>query len=241
MNSVVKKNEIKGRTDIHVKATHLRNKVFAIMSNRSNWEKTKIENSTIFNNIQLGNPYTGQSPKINLYEANDLVVNSIENSAGFNMDGQPCQQFSLTNGNDNCLFRYEIKIVFIRNLGSNIFECIVRAELFYKPRKLKYPFNPSTSFYSFEQMLDCSNGAGSVASEVKAKEICTSVGGIYNSDNSQCSVQITSTSPICSSAQIYSGSVNQNSACQARNPISSVCPPSWYLAGFDENGPICRQ
>ena len=182
-------------------------------------------------------------PTIDFYDAESgtVVINSKESNSGFTLDGQPCNSFDAVKGDDNCVFKYLITVKSTNfNAAGNPISYMLHSELLYKPRKVKYPFNPKTNFYSFDQLIDYSNGgSNSNLFQDQAQHICEQYGGKYNFKSNTCSKQVTQASSACQPGQTYSG---PDKACQTTHLANINCGDGQYMEGFDPTThlPVCK-
>lgn len=184
-------------------------------------------------------------PTINLYDAESekVVIDSNDSKSGFTLDGQPCDTFDAVKGDENCIFKYLVSVINrTYNGAGDPVSYTLHSELLYKPSKTKYPFNPRTNFYSFDQTIDYSNGgSNSNLFQDQAKEICEKYGGEYNFKTNTCTKQVTQANAPCAAGQAYSGP-DKDKQCQTTHLANNNCGAGQYMEGFDPTThlPVCK-
>ena len=167
----------------------------------------------------------GQSPSL---------FYSPSSTAGFNMQGEPCNAYDDSAGNDECPFHYNIQLVKHILQNGNWIDTL-RFTLSYRPASLNASLNTAQSLYSFD--IDRNFNEKSVETS------CISIGGTFNAATGECSSKIT---PIVdcttTTARAYIGPhlASGTSHCQTAQIAATPCGSHQAISGFTSGGsPQC--
>lgn len=207
---------------VAVSAENIKNKLVNALNSKPSWELTKNHNSAALAATPLTNP-----PKINIYdhETSSVIINSTNPSAGFDEAGNACTTFNAVEGNDRCMFRYEVTVKSVTNSGGqNV--VIVRADLLFKPRTTKIAFNGKKGQFSFDHAIG--------ADQKAAENICESIGGVFAQTSQTCTKQLTISAACNGATQTYQGQApGSTGACGSTQLPQQTCPTGQYIYGYN--------
>lgn len=227
------KRKVRENITVAMSAENIKNKLINTLNSKASWEMTATHN----NIYPLAGTTITNHPKINIYDADTsaVVFNSTSSTAGHDSEGNACNDFNATQGNDRCPFHYEVTVKSVTNNGGQ-YLVVVRAELFFKARNSKYIFNAKKDQFSFDYTVG--------TDPTVVKEICESIGGVFNTTNNTCTKTLTQ-SASCGLNQTYQGQSQQlaspgdnypvgiTTVCGTTQMAQQTCPSGEYLYGYD--------
>lgn len=209
---------------------NLRNEIVLDMRNSRTWENTIADtDNTVLDCLRSSTQCT-QTGLINLRDSGNAVeVRSLTPTAGFTLDGTPCNQFDAANGNDVCPIRFTITARPVCEAGTcenPVIELGLRA--LYSPRNRLVTVNLdklATVVYR-DPLVD------------GLEKSCRAMNGTFDPVTGACDLSLL-TAACRAQGQYLSGLVNGVADC--RNlPATPTCANGQFLRGFDaDGGPVC--
>lgn len=217
------KRKVQGSLTVAVSADNIKNKLINALNSKPSWDLTTSRN----NIYPLAGTTITNPPKINVYDhnTNSIIFNSTNENAGFNEMGNSCDNFNAVEGNDNCMFRYEVTL---KKVTSNAGQYVVtvHADLKFKARTTKIAFNSQKAQFSFDHVIGVDQAA--------AQDICDSIGGIFNQTEHTCTKQLTVSAACSGENQTYQGQApGTQGACGSTRMPEKSCPTGQYLYGYN--------
>lgn len=227
------KRKMQDNLTVTVSAENVKNRLINTLNSKPSWDLT-----TSHNNIYPLAGTTIVTPiPINVYDAetNGILFHSTNINTGFDANGAPCNTFNLSQGDDNCFFRYQVAVKSVTGSAGQ-YLVVVSADLLFKPRNKKYVFNSQKEKFSFDYTVGVDLSA--------AADICQAINGTFNETNNTCSQTLTTTASCTNANQTYQGaSSGVTSACGVTELPQQTCPAGQYLYGYDAttNSILCRE
>jgi len=244
------KQKLATNRQINVQSTaeQIKQKLLGAVISPDSWAATSGHNSSAFSSPHVLSTATAVStdlyPSLDLYLSNGsapptLLYRSTDPQAGFNLQGDACSPFNSVSGNDECPFRYEVKLIKHQMQNTNWIDTI-RFELSFKPATLNMVLNTGQSLFSFN--IDRNFDAKSIETS------CVALSGNYTSG--KCSVMLTPVVTCSSGAKAFAGlssggsasggSGGSTSGCESPSISPVACGSNSAISGFSSSGsPQC--
>lgn len=243
LNQLDQSKSIKQQKNFKVVADKLRDAVIYNLESKVNWEKTIQMNQDTFERLKnkLNQPGaakeaqfdSNESSGIDLYDANtnQVIFNTLNPTQGFSNIGIACNEFSLSQGNNSCPYRYEMQLTRVKVVNSHYFFS-VRANLFFSPKDKKMAFN-TQKFHSFE--YDFQSNLKSI------NKACEVLGGVVDGAGN-CTRQITVKNNECEVDHYFTGSSLKSNPCVTAKLAVKRCPAGQFLYGVnsENQATLCR-
>lgn len=210
-------------------ADRLNQQILSMIYNDRAWAQTAGANTCMLNGESCGaNPVA--APVALLDNSGAQVTAPSVPTQGFNLSAQPCNNFSNSNGNDACPFRYELDWL-PTNCTAGKCDVRVNGTLLYRPA------NPATGTLNtnrFTISVIRGREGGTLQSS------CWSMNGVFDQATNTCTLGARQSA--CPDGQFLSQASNSgNLVCLPLMGVGIDCPAGSAAVGILANGSLdCR-
>lgn len=208
--------------NVSVVADQIKQKLVGAVLAPPSWQLTQSRNTGAF----YASSGSSQKPLLNIYLTDPYTpyYASTSPTAGFDFQGNPCNQFNSESGSDACPFRYEVRLVSRTMQGSNWIDTVGFAMTF-KPSSNRFVLNAQSAKYTFNLVRNF---------DTRGLEApCISINGQYNPNDNTCSVSL-KREKTCANGTSYKGPAEND--CATKTLPTKTCTSPNVIKGFDNQG-----
>lgn len=245
-------SELNSEYKVHnAKATALmiKENLISILDNDSAWYQTVMNN----NNLACLRSPGGGAPcstfgNIEVYEGDGVKFLSNAPSSGFDIQGNPCDNFDPVNGHESCVFKYNVTWSCYGACGTTSFtgaQFVASTPQIQLHATLQYSPKGSTLKNALRVADSSANGSSPYTINfVRGHEnntlsnYCNSINGVFDQSSGQC--QATTGEPVnftCPDRYWFVGFNPDGSPnCAPDIKLNAGCPNGKAALGYDANG-----